>query len=283
MHYYTRHIGDYAKDTGHLSLLEHGIYTVLLDWSYATERTLPDEKEAIYRICRAQNASEKKSVDKVVAEFFPKRQDGCFNKRVSMEISAFQRKSDSARKANEVRWHSERTPNGLHSDSERSPTRARVPLTNNQYPITKREEEALSPDVPESSFPEVSIPSIADVRAWATASGRVDPDWAERKWKMTTGNNGWQRNGRLIGWKQLWIVWFEEDVRAGKWKKTGEKNSAGQSDGMSVAQRRYLLDKELDLAKGAFEAKKQIGMDYREELAEVNRLLAELEKLGGAA
>jgi hypothetical protein len=52
---------------------------------------------------------------------------------------------------------------------------------------------------------------------------------------------------------------------------------------MSLAQRRYLLDKELDLAKGAFEAKKQIGMDYREELAEVNRLLAELEKLGGAA
>jgi uncharacterized protein YdaU (DUF1376 family) len=31
VNYYERHIGDYLKDTAHLSLLEHGIYTRLLD------------------------------------------------------------------------------------------------------------------------------------------------------------------------------------------------------------------------------------------------------------
>ena len=35
MHFYKFHIGDYAKDTGHLTLLEHGVYRSLMDWSYA--------------------------------------------------------------------------------------------------------------------------------------------------------------------------------------------------------------------------------------------------------
>jgi hypothetical protein len=31
MKFYQRHLGDYARDTAHLSLLEHGVYSVLLD------------------------------------------------------------------------------------------------------------------------------------------------------------------------------------------------------------------------------------------------------------
>lgn len=27
MNYYERHLGDYARDTGHLSIMEHGVYT----------------------------------------------------------------------------------------------------------------------------------------------------------------------------------------------------------------------------------------------------------------
>ena len=39
MNYYERHLGDYARDTGHLSMLEHGAYSLLLDRYYATRRT----------------------------------------------------------------------------------------------------------------------------------------------------------------------------------------------------------------------------------------------------
>ena len=42
MNYYQRHIGDYARDTGHLSLLEHGVYMVLLDYHYASEAGIPE-------------------------------------------------------------------------------------------------------------------------------------------------------------------------------------------------------------------------------------------------
>jgi uncharacterized protein YdaU (DUF1376 family) len=31
VNYYERHLGDYAKDAGHLSMLEHGAYSLLLD------------------------------------------------------------------------------------------------------------------------------------------------------------------------------------------------------------------------------------------------------------
>jgi len=41
VNYYERHLGDYAKDTGHLSILEHGAYTLLLDRYYSTEAGIP--------------------------------------------------------------------------------------------------------------------------------------------------------------------------------------------------------------------------------------------------
>jgi Protein of unknown function (DUF1376) len=40
MYYYQHHIGDYRKDTSHLSLIEHGIYRQLLDLYYITEKPL---------------------------------------------------------------------------------------------------------------------------------------------------------------------------------------------------------------------------------------------------
>ena len=42
MNYYERHIGDYLKDTAHLSLLEHGIYGRLLDIYYTREEPIPE-------------------------------------------------------------------------------------------------------------------------------------------------------------------------------------------------------------------------------------------------
>ena len=46
MNYYERHIGDYLKDTSHLSLLEHGVYTRLMDVYYTKETGIPKEDAA---------------------------------------------------------------------------------------------------------------------------------------------------------------------------------------------------------------------------------------------
>ena len=41
MNFYKRHIGDYIKKAGHLTLLEHGIYARLMDVYYTREAGIP--------------------------------------------------------------------------------------------------------------------------------------------------------------------------------------------------------------------------------------------------
>ena len=55
MNWYKRYIGDYQRDTGHLSLVEHGAYTLMLDTYYATSRPLPKEQSVLFRLLRGRN------------------------------------------------------------------------------------------------------------------------------------------------------------------------------------------------------------------------------------
>jgi len=91
VNYYERHLGDYARDTGHLCLLEHGAYSLLLDRYYATEKPIP--KALVYRIARAQTPDEIAAVDAVLNEFFvPRDTDGTVayhNRRADEAIAAY--------------------------------------------------------------------------------------------------------------------------------------------------------------------------------------------------
>jgi uncharacterized protein YdaU (DUF1376 family) len=87
MNYYERHLGDYAKDTAHLSMLEHGAYTLLLDRYYATEQGIPADQA--HRVARARTKEEKEAVDVVLQEFF-RLEDGVWVKgRVEEEIASY--------------------------------------------------------------------------------------------------------------------------------------------------------------------------------------------------
>lgn len=97
MNYYKRHLGDYAKDAGHLSLLEHGVFTLLLDRYYSSERPLTAD-DAL-RICRARSSEERAAVDYVLATFFEQTPDGFRNKRADAEIAAY---NDRAERNREV-------------------------------------------------------------------------------------------------------------------------------------------------------------------------------------
>lgn len=70
--WYPFYVGDYARKTAHLSMLEHGAYRLLLDHYYATGEPLPDDNAKLFRICRARTPSERQSVLSTVAEFFTK-------------------------------------------------------------------------------------------------------------------------------------------------------------------------------------------------------------------
>ena len=86
LNFYKRHLGDYAKDAGHLSMLEHGAYTLLLDRYYTTEKPLPTRSEA-HRVCRARSSSERAAVDAVLDEFFVSDGEAFLNRRCEEEIA----------------------------------------------------------------------------------------------------------------------------------------------------------------------------------------------------
>lgn len=68
MNFYKRHIGDYIKKAGHLSLLEHGIYARLMDVYYTREAGIPEDKAA--RLISARSKEELQALANVLDEFF---------------------------------------------------------------------------------------------------------------------------------------------------------------------------------------------------------------------
>lgn len=93
MNYYKRHIGDYAAATRHLSLLEHGVYCLLLDVYYTTEKPLPLEDRAVFRLVGARTEDEREAVTTILGEFFTRAPDGYRQPRCDEEIALKQDKS----------------------------------------------------------------------------------------------------------------------------------------------------------------------------------------------
>jgi uncharacterized protein YdaU (DUF1376 family) len=95
VNYYKRHIGDYAAATRHLSLLEHGVYTLLLDVYYTSEKQLPAELRAVQRLVGARSEEEREAVETVLNEFFELTTDGWSQSRCDEEIHNKQVKSEA--------------------------------------------------------------------------------------------------------------------------------------------------------------------------------------------
>lgn len=102
MNYYERHIGDYLKDTSHLSLLEHGIYTRLLDVYYTREGAIPAREVA--RLVGARSTEEREALEVVLGEFFTLDGDVYVQARCDREIKRFNAKREKAASSAKSRW-----------------------------------------------------------------------------------------------------------------------------------------------------------------------------------
>lgn len=126
MNYYKRHLGDYAKKAGHLSALEHGVYTLILD-AYYDRELAPTKIEAI-RWSRARSADEIAAVEVVLSEFFHEIDGRFMQNRVEAEFvkAAEQASKNEAngklggrpRKPKGSQIETETKPSGLISESE---------------------------------------------------------------------------------------------------------------------------------------------------------------------
>jgi len=85
MNFFKLYIGDYQRDTAHLSIAEHGAYMLMLQHYYATEKPLPEGK-SLHRMLRAQDKSERDAIDAVADQFWTRSSEGLINGRADAEI-----------------------------------------------------------------------------------------------------------------------------------------------------------------------------------------------------
>lgn len=131
MNYYEHHLGDYAKDTRHLTMLEHGAYRLLLDVYYSTEGPIPAELKAVQRLAGAKSSSEREAVKSVLTEFFELTDSGWTHSKCEKVILAYREKSEKASKSANARWDkSKRNANALRAQCE-----GNAPKPSNQTPI----------------------------------------------------------------------------------------------------------------------------------------------------
>lgn len=102
--WYPRYVGDYQRKTSHLSLVEHGAYTLLLDHYYSTEKPLPASASVLHRVCRAFAPEEQAAVQSVVDQFFTLESDGYHNGKADEELIKRGDISEKRRKAAESRY-----------------------------------------------------------------------------------------------------------------------------------------------------------------------------------
>lgn len=110
MNHYRHHIGDYRKDTAHLSLLEHGIYRQALDLYYLEEQPLPLDMDRLMRLLCVRNADAERSLCAVLADFFIATEEGYVHTRCERELEEIYAKSDKARESAMKRWSAKKQP-----------------------------------------------------------------------------------------------------------------------------------------------------------------------------
>lgn len=161
MNFYKRFMGDYMRDTSHLSLTEHGAYTVLLDHYYSTGRPLPRAADALHRLCRATTKIEQQAVNSVVEQFFPVGDDGLrHNWRADDELAKWEEKAEANRQVGRLGGRPRRNPNGnpnglqngTQTVSEPKPTSepTRNPLQNPESGVKSKKLTREEKETPES-------------------------------------------------------------------------------------------------------------------------------------
>ena len=155
MNYYERHIGDYLKDTAHLTLLEHGVYTRLMDVYYTKEVPLPVGDVA--RLIGARAKDERAALDAVLSEFFVLVDGSHVQERCAREIAKYQAKAQKNREVGKLGGRPRKTetivvpeqePTNNHDGFKTEPTNnpPQYPVTSNQYPVINTKNTSAPPD-----------------------------------------------------------------------------------------------------------------------------------------
>ncbi|MCK2097538.1 YdaU family protein [Thauera aromatica] len=182
MNYYEHHLGDYAKDTGHLTMLEHGAYRILLDRYYSTEAGIPAAQA--YRLARARSEEERQAVDVVLEEFFELVDGVWINGRAEEEIAGANARIDASRQNGKKGGRPKKNPAGSETETQQKPSGLSVgsetetqqkahqaPSTKHQSPGEPKASESLNGssahEAPHALAPAAPFPEVEPTEAGA--------------------------------------------------------------------------------------------------------------------
>ena len=182
MHYYKKNIGDYHKKAGRLSILQHGVYNLLMDSCYDRE-DFPTLDEAIDWVW-ASSEAEVEAVKFVLKKLFKEsggvytqsviqddlkayKASGVTNKRIAIERE--RKREEAKRDADSTKREADSTKRAsVVNDSADSPNEAtpnHKPLTNNQEPLTINQELYVQ---------EKDLPAIAEEYVLKLPTNKTD-------------------------------------------------------------------------------------------------------------
>lgn len=102
MKYYRMYIGDYRRDTGTLSIAQHGVYKILLDEYYAQDGEIPLHLSELNRLCHATTKIEKEAVMYVANKYFKsvdgKRHNNGADAELAIALPAIEKMREAGRK-----------------------------------------------------------------------------------------------------------------------------------------------------------------------------------------
>lgn len=164
MNFFKLYIGDYQRDTAHLSITEHGAYMLMLQHYYATEKPLPIGK-ALHRMLRAQDKAEREAIDSIAAQFWTTTDAGLVNARADDEITKASEQAATNRRIAEEREAKRKVARSVHEPSTNRATNDQP----NQTPDTRQEQRAIHSEANASAAdaPPTPPPMTPKERLWA--------------------------------------------------------------------------------------------------------------------
>ncbi len=171
--------GDYRRDTADLTLLEHGIYLLLLAYCWDSRGPVPVDEARAARIVGAGSDDERIAVKGVLKRYFVRHDDGWYNPRLDREIARANAisgaRSEAGRTGAEATWAKRRgkaMANAM-ANAQQLPRHA---------PLPPSPTLALSPSpTPGKAKPEVAASPLPDwlpLEKWA--------DWRKHRGRKLT-------------------------------------------------------------------------------------------------
>ena len=223
MHYYQFNIGDYRRDTAHLSHLEHGIYRSLIDTYMLEESPLSGDMKELERKHLIRTANEKKALRNVLKDFFKFENSMFLHSRCDEDIISYRDKSLKASKSAKKRW--EKDANAVRTHSEGNANHK--PLTNNHKPLTNKKTKG---------FIKPTITELVD----AFAGKVTDSGHQAGLFLCHYESNGWKvGKNSMKSWQHAVTNWISRSKSNGTSKFTGQK-VVSKSERRDEAARRYL-------------------------------------------